>query len=207
MSKNPMAPFDHFVVFRSFALPYNGDGLRFVDRHRGPDGLTMGKRSGEIEDFPDRRLSIASADEAKLLDFGRFRGRGGPGSSPCLCSGGGRSGMGRVGRGAPQPPVELRDPGVGGDHPSPVYRSGIGGGGGGGPAGGAPDHEPGNQGRARRRSTHRQSGGGYGSPRPDREKAGPSPVRGVDGFLPGSDSPLLPDQHPRSDGGGEEGPT
>src|SRR5690606_30898568 len=48
---------------------------------------------------------------------------------------------------------------------------------------------------------------GYGSPRPDREKAGPSPVRGVDGFLPGSDSPLLPDQHPRSDGGGEEGPT
>src|SRR5690606_22749082 len=104
-------------------------------------------------------------------------------------------------------PVELRDPGVGGDHPSPVYRSGIGGGGGGGPAGGAPDHEPGNQGRARRRSAHRQSGGGYGSPRPDREKAGPWPVRGVDGFLPGSDSPLLPDQHPRSDGGGEEGPT
>ena len=148
-----------------------------MDRHRGPDGLTMGKRSGEVENFPDRCVPVATADETKLFDHRRFRGRSGSGGAPCVRAGGGRPGSGRMGRGASQPSMERRDAGVGGDHPKAIHRSRADGRGCGGPRDGASDHEPGNQGRARHRPAHRQSGGGHGPPRSDRQRAERPPVR------------------------------
>ena len=216
MSKIPgLFPPRHFVIFRSSSRFYNLNDPRigiFLRVHvRAPFGgrgrgiLLSGKRSGEVENFPDRCVSVATADETKLFDHRRFRGRSGSGGAPCVRAGGGRPGSGRMGRGASQPPMERRDAGVGGDHPKAIYRSRADGEEAEDLRDGASDHEPGNQGRARHRPAHRQSGGGHGPPRSDRQRAGRPPVRAVVGSLPGHPPPLLSDQHPRSGGGGGKG--